>query len=304
MIPGCGENPEQGLAFKRGASRIFLDLAQANDGPELAQLNQSVQLDMRLQAQTFLASLSAFGQSGGFFNVMDAAELSACIASERSTIFTLKTKTQGRFLCPGQEPPLVPVSCAQDRGTVPVSCQQRDIIASLWVSLDDPGFMPPSPDLLQALAEYPALGQAWAQGKVCYARELIVARGIPHSISPTRALFYGSFAQLRQAGFTHALAEVYRVTGYRLTDVGGPDSQSHSLDIVNRLALHSVANAAGLVLGDNALRSYSFAQGLEITIQPLIVLFDFARTLEKLQQWMTAQAIDIDSGDQGSAEHV
>ena len=281
MIPGCGENPEQGLAFKRGASRIFLALAPANDGPELAQLTQLGQLDRRLQAQTFLASLSAFGQSGGFFNVMDAAELSACIASERSTIFTLRQDTDKTGLVPPGR-----------------------IIASLWVSLDDPGFMPPSPDLLQALVEYPALGQAWAQGKVCYARELIVARGILHRISPTRALFYGSFAQLRQAGFTHALAEVYRVTGYRLTDVGGPDSQSHSLDIVNRLALHSVANAAGLVLGDNALRSYSFAQGLEITIQPLIVLFDFARTLEKLQQWMTAQAIDIDSGDQGSAEHV
>jgi hypothetical protein len=236
--------------FANGSGAFRLDVATADDVLELAQLNLSVKLDMAHYERTFSHGEAGFACRGGFFEVMDTGGIARCIGDVRSVVFTLR-----------------------DEG---VGTSRGRIIASLWVSLDDPGFAEPSPSLVCYVDENPALAKARACGAVCYGRELIVARDAPRFINPGAAVFYGSFRALRAAGFGYALSEVYRVVAYRV------GTRTHSVDITNEAALHSVMEVGGLRIATNGLRMLDFEGGLSVTIAPLVVLFDFAAVLQRL----------------------
>lgn len=253
--------PWERTVLSNGRGALLLDVAGRDDVGELARLNRSVRLDMTHYETVLSHGEEGFARRGGFFEVMDEEGVGRCVDDARSVVFVLR--------------------CAPDAPGA--GCGR--IVASLWVSLDDPGFDAPSPGLLGYLDEHPPLADALAEGRVCYGRELIVARDAPRAISPGMALFYGAFRAMRAAGFDHALSEVYRVVGYR---VGAEDFDA---DIANEAALRSVADAGGLAIARNRPRTLDFAGGLSVTIEPVAVLFDFAVTLRVLEGRLAEQGV-------------
>jgi hypothetical protein len=247
------------VVFSHESGTFLLDIANKDDVSELALLNSSVKLDMTRHERVLSQDETGFAQRGGFFKAMDAEEIERHLDSGRSAIFVLRDVSDGAT-----------AGCGR-------------IVASLWVSLDDPGFDALSPEFTSYLDEHPALASALASGAVCYGRELIVARDAPRFISPSMAIFSGSFHTMRSVGFDYALSEVYRVTEYRAgTKVFG-------VDITNEAALCSVAEARGLHIARNNLRTLDFGGELSVTIEPLIVLFDFAITLRRLDRKLLEQ---------------
>jgi hypothetical protein len=250
-----------------------LEPATLDDVPELARLNLSVRLDMADCEAALLDPETGFARRGGFFKVMGADDLRRCLRDERSLIFVLRD-----------------VSAGEDT---------RRIVASLWVSLEDLGFVEHSASLIRSLHEHPALAAALREGRVCYARELIVARDAPRFISPDAALFSGSFSSLHATGFAYALSEVYRVvdycTGTSPTEAGPESSEcGHAVNILNEAALHSVAEAGGLRIARNRPRKLDFEGGLSVTIEPEVILFDFAVTLPVLAKRLQEQETVLD----------
>ncbi|MDR3137007.1 MAG: hypothetical protein LBU07_06355 [Coriobacteriales bacterium] len=245
-------------AFANEAGAFFLDVATPNDVPELAKLNVSVKLDMAHYERTFSQGETGFARRGGFFKVMDAHDIARCIGDARSIIFTLRDEGAG--------------------------ASHGRIVASLWASLEDPGFAEPSPSLARYIDGNPAFAEAGAHGAVCYGRELIVARDAPRFISPGAAVFYGSLCALRTAGFNYVLSEVYRVVAYCVC------SRTHSVNITNEAALRSVVEVGGLRIATNRLRTLDCEGNLNITIEPQVVLFDCAAVLQRLGEELPVRA--------------
>jgi hypothetical protein len=247
------------VVFSHESGAFLLDIANKDDVSELALLNSSVKLDMTRYERVLSQDETGFAQRGGFFKVMAAEEIERCMDSARSVIFVLRDMPDGAT-----------AGCGR-------------IVASLWVSLDDPGFDALSPEFARYLDEHPALASALTDGRVCYGRELIVARDAPRFMSPSMAVFSGSFHTMRSAGFDYALSEVYRVAEYRA------GTKVFDVDITNEAALCSVAEAGGLHIAKNNLRTLDFGGELSVTIEPLIVLFDFAITLRRLDRKLSEQ---------------
>jgi hypothetical protein len=65
---------------------------------------------------------------------------------------------------------------------------------------------------------------------------------------------------------------------------GGAGRQRHAVNITNEAALHSVAEVGGIQIATNRDRSLDFEDGLTVTIEPLIVLFDFDTVLQRLDK--------------------
>ncbi|MDR1421261.1 MAG: major capsid protein [Coriobacteriales bacterium] len=277
------------VVFTRGRGALCLDSATEDDVPELARLNQNVQLDLTRYQEVFSSGERSFAQHGGFLSVMDASELTRCLHSDRSALFTLREAGYAG----GDTAAPVGTNASTITNTSTNASTER-IIASLWISLDDPGFAAPSPDFLRALGEHPALDEALKQGTVCYARELIVAKDAPRSISPSRAVFYGGFSNMLKAGFNYALAEVYRIIEYHTWDEEGKSGVGHPVDSVNEAALHSVADAGGFRIGRNTVRVYELEKYVSLTIEPQVVLFELIPSLQKLSQELTAQGVHIE----------
>ncbi|MDR1083241.1 MAG: hypothetical protein LBL27_05175 [Coriobacteriales bacterium] len=257
----------ESVVFSHEGGAFLLDVAGRDDVAELARLNLSVKLNMAHFEKLLLSDdATGFAHRGGFFKVMDAEALKRCIDESHSIIFVLRElgdRKDGEGLSGGR------------------------IVASFWVSLDDPGFVPPSSSFARYLEKHPVLTGALAQGKVCYGRELIVARDAPKFMSPSMAIFCGAFHTMQKAGFGYALSEVYRLAGYCVgTDVFGAD-------IANEAALHMVAEAKGFRIARNELRTLDFDEGLSVTIEPLAVLFDFAVTLRGLGNWLVEQEVEV-----------
>ncbi|MDR1089422.1 MAG: hypothetical protein LBL23_09195 [Coriobacteriales bacterium] len=271
------------LVLKSAGGAFWLEPATPSDVPELACLNLSVKLDLADCETALLHPETGFARRGGFFKVMDADELRSCLNDPRSLIFVLR-------------------AVAEDEDT-------GRIVASLWVSLDDPGFAEPSASLTGYLREHPALAAALREGRVCYGRELIVARDATRYLSPVAALFYGSFRALHAAGFAYALSEVYRVVEYHS---GAPAAEAgpgaaecgHVVNIINEAALSSVAEAAGLRIARNRPRTLDFDGGLYLTIEPEIILFDLALTVETLAHSLHNQKAGVafvNAGERGGS---
>jgi hypothetical protein len=258
---------EKAVMFSHEDGAFLLDSAERDDVTELALLNSSVKLDMANYERALSRDEAGFARRGGFFEILNAEGIERHLGDGRSAIFVL------RDVSDAVSPTLLSTSC---RGP---------IIASLWVSLDDPGFDVLSPELASYLDEHPALADALAKGRVCYGRELIVARDAPKPMSPSMAIFYGSFYAMRSAGFDYALSEVYRVVEYRV------GSAAFDGDVTNEAALCSVAEAGGFQIAVNNPRTLDFDGGLSVTIEPLIVLFDFAVTLQKLDRHLSKQGV-------------
>jgi hypothetical protein len=247
--------------FSNEKGAFLLDVACLDDVCELAQLNSSVKLDMTHFETVLSRAASGFARRGGFFEVMGKDALRRCLEDERSVIFVLRDVSDG---------------AAKGGGS---------IVASLWMSLHDLGFVPLSPGFADYIDEHIALRSALAQSKVCYGRELIVSRDAPRFINPSRAIFYGAFRAMKKAGFDYALSEVYRVVGYRVgTDV-------FAVDVVNEAAARAVAEVKGFHIAENVLRTLDFDEGLSVTIEPLAMLFDFKVTLRALEGWLRKQKI-------------
>jgi hypothetical protein len=254
------------VVFSHESGAFLLDIANKNDVSELAQLNSSVKLDMTRYERVLSQDEAGFAQRGGFFEVMSAEDIERCMDSGRSVIFVLRD---------------VSSDVAVGRGFA--AAGRGPIVTSLWVSLDDPGFDTLSPEFTRYLDEHPALASALTDGRVCYGRELIVARDAPRFMSPSMAVFSGSFHTMRSGGFDYALSEVYRVAEYRA------GTKVFDGDITNEAALCSVAEAGGLHIARNNLRTLDFDGELSVTIEPLIVLFDFAITLRRLDRKLSEQ---------------
>ncbi|MDR1013668.1 MAG: hypothetical protein LBL86_01630 [Coriobacteriales bacterium] len=257
--------PWEKTVLSNEGGALLLDVAGKGDVSELALLNRSVRLDMAHYETVLSHGDAGFAHRGGFFKVMDEGAIGRCVDDARSVVFVLREAGDGNAATGGA-----------GRGR---------IVGSLWVSLDDPGFDAPSPDLVAYLDGHPLLAKALAEGRVCYGRELIVARDAPRAVHPGMALFCGAFRAMQAAGFAYALSEVYRVVGYR---VGAEDFDA---DIVNEAALRSVADAGGLAIARNSPRVLDFDGGPDVTIEPVAVLFDFAVTLQRLERRLSEQGV-------------
>jgi hypothetical protein len=290
-------NLRQRLSFASAPGSLLLDAARSEDVAELERLNLSVKLDIGRCEEIFSSGKGSFAHSGGFFKIMDAAELDHQIASRASMIFVLRTEaaagaTEGAFaLAPAAvssegTPVLAAATTTPAAVSSPaVPCSPTRIVASLWMALDDPGFVRPGPDFQRYLDQNPRLAQAMRDGEVCYARELIVARDAPHFIDCSRAIFYGAFLNARLAGFRYALAEIYRVVGY-----GG---QSKGISVMNEAALRAATQASGRRVAPNSLRTLHFDEGPSVTIEPQILLFSFDAALLGLRRQLESQGVTL-----------
>jgi hypothetical protein len=261
------ETSEKTVVFSHEDGTFLLDVAGKNDVFELALLNSSVKLDMADYARTLSRDEAGFARRGGFFEILNAEGIERHLDDGRSAIFVLRD-----------------VSYVVSSTLLSTSCC-GPIIASLWISLVDPGFDTLSSGLASYLDGHPALASALADDRVCYGRELIVARDAPRFVSPSMAIFAGSFHAIQAAGFDYALSEVYRVVEYRV------GTEVFDGDITNEAALCSVAEAGGFQIAVNNPRTLDFDGGLSVTIEPLIVLFDFAVTLRKLDRHLSKQGV-------------
>jgi hypothetical protein len=256
--------PLAGLAGLRpedvGGFRV--QLAGVEDASELADLNRSVKLNMAQGKELFSGGEPGFARSGGFFTVMDEAALKNCLTDERSALFVLRAAGEA----------------------------SGPIVASLWISLDDPGFQQASASLSHYLNHHRELRQAAKDGRLCYGRELIVASYAPRPSSPSAALFFAAFTALQKLGFSHALSEVYKVVGYHF------GARSQSVNTTNEAALRRVAEAGGQRIAENEPRLLALGEDVSVSIEPQVVLFDFAICLPVLTARLQASANKANKG--------
>jgi hypothetical protein len=290
------------LAFSQHDGVLRFRAAGTDDVARLVPVNAEVKLDMRRHEQIFSPGADGFEQKGGFFEVMDAATLARCVADERSVIFMLETLAKrdadetdagvreagesGVVACAADDGGGVAGgggagSAADDGGVV-----AGNLVATLWVSLDDPAFDEQVLTRADAKRHSSSLSTAQREGRLCYARELITVEGLAGRFSRSAMIFYGSFSSLSEDGFTHALSEVYRIVSVQV------DGNLRQCAITNRAGLKAAMKCGGVPIGFNQRRTLALDEGVRIVIEPLVVLFELAEALAQTEAILLRQKVE------------
>ncbi len=231
------------------ASTLTFGLAKERDAARLAELYKNVHIG-RNNYKTRLdpESPENFRACGGMFLIPDQNEIEKIIQSERSLFAVARL--------------------------------DGEIFASLWVSLHDPSFSSFRPPDV-------ALRNAIDDERVLYLREIVVARECIDQKIPM--LFnYTLFQLMQQFGYTHSVAEVYKLDSYF-------DGSNHVVNLFNERSFQAILSSGGRAVG-TLPRKILKADGFMAQISSTAVWFEHETVLPILENKLTHSQILVQRG--------
>jgi hypothetical protein len=150
-----------------------------------------------------------------------------------------------------------------------------EIVGMLWVAQSDPAFAGYAPECAEWCA---------GRGKSLYFRDIIVARtAVSGKIFPL--LLYTCLKLGGQAGYTHALAEIYKVAYY-------DDGARRESGILNERSFNAALSAGGRFAGELPPKTI-LTDGIEVGVLPRAVVFECAPVIGVLEGRIAALDIKI-----------
>jgi hypothetical protein len=189
----------------------------------------------------------SFSRIGGFFHPLDKKSIRRVIEENCSCVITVK--------------------------------RAGKIIAFLWVSSTDPVFSKYKPDDTQ-------LKFAIDNGKTAYFRGILSSKmfDISSKIIPI-TLINTAVKLLVKEGYTHSLAEIYRVIYYN-------DGVHRNVDIINEKGLHKAIAAGGKYIGELP-DEHVTVDGIKIGARSSVILFEHVYAQQLLDTKMNTLGIKI-----------
>ena len=240
------KNNDKLTAFIPDAT-VSIGAAEEKDSDKLAAIYSDVKIGRRNYRARFDSnSNESFRDVGGMFNALSGEELKEIIHDGNSSILTAKRDTS--------------------------------LIGLLWVSRTDPafcGYMPADEELMSAIDS----------GKLLYFRDIIVT-GATISKKVTSLLIYAAIKFGAQAGYTHSLAEIYKVMYYN-------DGVRREVGLLNKRSLNTATSSGGRFIGELPAKTI-LMDGMEVGVESNVVVFEYASAFDMLKQKITAMEINIE----------
>lgn len=242
---------------------IYFCKAQKKDISALAKMYKDIAINSENYQEKFSPqSEERFEKTGGMFIVHDAQSIKAEMEKEDSFFIILTT----------------------DSGTM---------IASLWVTRQDPSFLDfiPERDAFMGHEDhYQALLKAINDQVVAYPREIIISKEYKMSKTPLLMVAIFSYG-MQKNGYTHSLGEIYKVCSYK------DKSGSHYVNQLNYKSYNIIDGGVyglkiGTFLGAFSPRRLDLVN-FEVAIESHIFSLDFSQFLPTALEHLNDNAIEI-----------